>query len=244
MFKLSFLAIGLIFAILAPLSVAAAPAGKAVAVSGSASSSGPTGKMVLATGSAVFEGDTISTGFSGRVQLLFSDRTKLVVGPSSRVKIDKYVLGRNKKLSAFAIRAARGTFRFISGTSKKSAYKISIKSATIGIRGTSFDFANKGRTAVVLYAGSVQVCIGGSCTTLRNKCDLAQQTGRGLFKSTTQQLAPNAYNITFPYIRREAGLLPAFRVGAGACDLGVGRGPGNSEKSDGQGGDNGGQGRQ
>ncbi len=215
--------------------IAQTHAGKAVAVSGSATSSGQQGKRTLSTGSSVFQGDTISTGFTGRVQLLFSDNAKLVVGPRSKVKIDDYVLGRDKKLSSFAIQAARGTFRFISGNSKKSAYKISIKTATIGIRGTSFDFANNGRTKVVLYTGSVQVCIGGSCQTLRNKCDLAQQAGARVTKATTRQLVPNAYNVTFPYIRAESRLLPAFRVNAAACDFDANASP----KGDGRGDDNG-----
>ncbi|VAW00835.1 hypothetical protein MNBD_ALPHA08-661 [hydrothermal vent metagenome] len=218
-------------------------AGKAVAVAGSATSSGQQGKRTLSTGSSVFQGDTITTGFTGRVQLLFSDNAKLVVGPRSRVKIDNYVLGRGKTVSSFAIQAARGTFRFISGNSKKSAYKISIKTATIGIRGTSFDFANAGRTKVVLYTGSVQVCIGGSCQTLRNKCDLAQEAGDRIIKATTAQLVPNAYRLTFPYIRGESSLLPAFRVNAAACDADFGPSrQGNDGGSSGGSGGRGGKG--
>jgi len=215
--------------------VAQTHAGKAVAVSGSATSSGQQGKKTLSTGSSVFQGDTITTGFASRVQLLFSDNAKLVVGPRSKVKIDNYVLGRGKKVSSFAIRAARGTFRFISGNSIKSAYKISIKTATIGIRGTSFDFANTGRTNVVLYAGSVQVCIGGSCQTLLNKCDLAQEAGSRVLKSTTEQLVPNAFSATFPYIRRESSLLPAFQVNAAACDSSAGSSPEGEGNDGGQG---------
>lgn len=215
--------------------IAAAPAGKAVKVSGSATTTGQNGHKTLSTGSEVFQGDVIKTGYTSNVQLLFSDQTKLVVGPRSEVKIDDYVLGDGNQVSALAIRAARGTFRFITGESKKSAYKISINKATIGIRGTELDFANRGKTSVVLYSGSIQVCIKNSCKTLKNKCDLAQTTNNQTFKSTTQQLVPNAYSVTFPYIRGESRLLPAFRVGASACDSGVGNGP----KTDSGGGDNG-----
>ncbi len=210
---------------------AATLAGKAVGVAGSATSTGQGGAKTLSTGNSVYQGDTIQTGFTGRVQLLFSDQTRLVIGPRSKVKLDQYVLGRNKKVSAFAIRAARGTFRFISGKSKKSVYKISIKTATIGIRGTSFDFANFGTSSVVLYTGSIQVCIGGSCQLLRNKCDLARESNGRVHKSTTGQLVPNAYRLTFPYIRKESSLLPGFRVAAAVCDSSTGSDT-NSDGSD------------
>ena len=218
--------------------IAKTPAGKAVKVSGSASTSGPRGKMRLSTGNAVFAGDTIKTGFSSRVQLLFSDQTRLVVGPRSKIRLDSYVLGRKNSASSFAIKAARGTFRFLSGKSKKSIYKISTSTATIGIRGTSFDFADRGQVSVVLYSGSVQVCTSRSCTTLVNKCDLAQESRGRITKSTTAQLVPNAYNLTFPFIRRESLLLPGFRVGAGACDAQAGQGPSGGNGNGDRGGAN------
>lgn len=224
--------------------VAKQPVGKAIKVNGSATSTGSQGKRTLSTGSPVFQGDTIKTGYSGRVQMLFADRTKLVVGPRSKVKIDSFIFKNNNTASAFAIKAARGTFRFISGKSKKSVYKISVRTATIGIRGTSFDFANRGKTSVVLYSGSVLVCKGNSCNRLTNKCDLARETSRGIQKSTTEQLVPNAYRLTFPFIRRESTLLPGFRVGAGACDSGVGGGAtgGGNGNNGNSGGNNGGTG--
>ncbi len=123
-----------------PHSYAATPVGKIEKASGSARASGPAGTRSVKTGSDVFLGDTIKTAGSVELQIRFLDQTKLVIGPSSTLKVDQFVLKGNNTASKFAIRAARGTFRFITGKSKKSAYKIFSRSATIGIRGTGFDF--------------------------------------------------------------------------------------------------------
>jgi len=49
--------------------------------------------------------------------------------------IDKYVLGEGGKLKKLTVRATKGTFRFISGTSAPSAYTIVTPAGTMGIRG-------------------------------------------------------------------------------------------------------------
>ena len=204
-------------------------AGIVFAIKGTATAIGPLGKRALRKQSAIFSGDIVKTGFSANVQLLFADQTKLVVGPRSKVTIDDFVLNTNDTqatASLFAIKAARGTFRFLSGNSKKSAYKISTKTATIGIRGTGFDFAYRGRTSVVLYKGAVEVCIGASCARLVNKCEMAVEQGGVMYKSSASQLPPGAFKLTFPYIRRENNLSKSYHLKAATCDSGAGSGPG------------------
>jgi len=216
---------------------AATPVGEIEKASGSASASGPAGTRSITTGSKIFLGDTIKTGGSIDLQILFLDQTKLVIGPSSTLKVDQFVLKKNNTASKFAIRAARGTFRFITGKSSKSAYKIFSRSATIGIRGTGFDFNATGRTSVVLYTGEITVCIGGNCRNLDRKCQMVRETNSSLFKTTTGELPPNAYRLTFPYIRAESRLLENYRLGAGVCDASGSQGP-----AGGGGGDNSGNG--
>ncbi len=224
-------------------SYALTPIGMIEQANGSASVNGPGGKRKLITGSSVFKGDTIKTGFWGRLHVRFTDQTKLVIGPRSKINIDEFVLDSDKSASSFAIRAARGTFRFISGLSKKSAYKISTRSATIGIRGTGFDFAERGGASIVLYNGLLTVCVQNTCKNLNNKCEIVLQRGGRLSKSSTAQLPPNAYNLTFPFIRSEASLLTEYRLGAASCDSGVGKGPkgGNSGGGNSEGGSGGGK---
>ena len=211
------------------------PAGIVTKANGSSTASGKQGNRRLRTRSNIFQGDRIKTGFSGLVHIQFTDKTKLVIGPRSTLTINQFVLAGNGTANSFAIKAVRGTFRFLSGKSRKSVYKISTQNATIGIRGTGFDFAYFGRTSVVLYTGSVIVCKGASCVTLRRKCEMAVEKGRRMQKSSTNQLVPGAFKLIHPYIRRENNLQPAYRLQASSCDSGVGTGVKGGNGSDGGG---------
>ena len=53
---------------------------------------------------------------------MFRDGTKLAVGWGSSVVIDKYVFDDDASVKQLSIKAAKGTFRWISGKSKSSAY--------------------------------------------------------------------------------------------------------------------------
>lgn len=210
--------------LVSPIDAIAKPtaAGKIVNSKGSASAQGISGKRTLRIGSSIFKGDTIKTGYTGRVDVLFLDKTKLVIGPRSNIAINEFAsISKGNVTTALAIKAARGTFRFLSGNSPKSAYKISTKTATIGIRGTGFDFSYRGRTSVVLYSGSVKVCSGSSCALLTNKCDLAVEQNGRMFKSHSSQLPPGAFKLTFPYIRSENNLSKAYRLKSADCDSGA-----------------------
>lgn len=226
------------FAFLAPLHAASA-VGNVIKAQGSAIATGTQGKRKIGKGSSVFQSDTIRTGFSDAVHILFRDKTKLTVGPRSQIRISSFVPASKGRVSKFAIRAARGTFRFITGHSRKSAYSISTKTATIGIRGTGFDFAIKNSTSVLLYVGSVKVCSGSKCTILRNKCDLSVQTNGGMRKTSSANLPPNAFRLTFPYVSRENRLPKSFRLGTADCESAPSGGPEAEGNDHGDTGDNG-----
>jgi len=68
-----------------------------------------------------------------------------------------------------------GAFRFVTGHSEKTAYKINTSVATIGVRGTILDIlSQRGKTTVVLQEGASRVCaIGGQCTELTQPGDTA-----------------------------------------------------------------------
>ena len=93
--------------------LAAAPAGKAVGVDPSASNQAGGTTRTLVVGADVGIGDKIVTGASGQVQLVFSDDTHLVVGPSSSLVIQSYLLRGGQTASKFAVNALSGSFRFI-----------------------------------------------------------------------------------------------------------------------------------
>src|SRR5690606_42119301 len=83
-------------------------------------------------------GDRVVTGPSGQVQILFSDRTELVVGPRSALLIEDYLLRNDGSAGKFAINALSGTFRFVTGGAPKDSYVIKTPTGTIGVRGTAF----------------------------------------------------------------------------------------------------------
>lgn len=121
----------------------------------------------------VHRDERIRTSQSGLGQFIFRDGTKLAVGWGSSVIIDKYVYDDTDSVKRLSIKAAKGTFRWVSGNSKSSAYQIQTPAGTIGVRGTAFDFyvGPDGTTAVVLLNGAATFCGPGGCRQLQQRCD-------------------------------------------------------------------------
>ena len=131
----------------------------------------------LVVGSDINIGDTVQTGERGQVQILFSDNTKLVVGPSSSLKIEDYLIRNNGSAGKIAVDMLAGSFRFVTGTSPKPDYVINTPTGTIGVRGTGFDTRIIDKIAYVLmYDGVTVICENSSkrCKTLSGFCELGQ----------------------------------------------------------------------
>src|SRR5947207_2324348 len=163
-------AVGLIS--LAVTAHAAEPIGKVVAVGGSPTGSG----RALIAGSPVYENDRLVTG-KGNIQIIFIDDTKLVVGPNSSLVVDRFLLKGGKSAQKFSVNALRGTFRFITGDMAKKAYDIQTASATIGIRGTGFDFSSGRETLVAVLEGGVSLCASGQCAAIPDQCGVGRAGG-------------------------------------------------------------------
>ena len=89
----------------------------------------------LAVGSGVHANETVKTGTSGKAGLQFHDQSNLSVGPSSQVRLDKFVYDPNKGTGSTVIEATRGTFRFSTGAQNKGEVKIKTPYGTLGTRG-------------------------------------------------------------------------------------------------------------
>ena len=179
------------------------------------------GKRNLEPATAVYLGDKILTGPIGEAQLRFRDQTKMVVGPNSQLLIDNFVYAGGGKAQDVSINAVRGTFRFITGNSAKTAYSLKTPVATIGVRGTQFDFsvAPSGRMDFVLYEGSATICSNsGGCLKLTGSCSVAMVPPGGpakrIGKRTERQ---NVLDTAFPYLKEQARLQPGFRAEIGNC---------------------------
>jgi hypothetical protein len=90
----------------------------------------------LAPGSNVHESETIRTGSAGIANLRFNDSTNLSVGPTSTVRLDKFVYDPKKQgAGSMTIEASRGAFRFVTGSQNKGEFKIKTPYGTLGVRG-------------------------------------------------------------------------------------------------------------
>src|SRR5262249_37419938 len=72
---------------------------------------------------------------NGQADLRLIDHTNLSVGPSSTVRLDKFVYDPKKGSGSVAIDATKGAFRFVTGSQNKSGYKVKTPYGVIGTRG-------------------------------------------------------------------------------------------------------------
>jgi hypothetical protein len=175
----------------------------------------------LRLGDSVAVGDIVRTGRGGEAQIIFTDQTRIVVGPNSSLRIDEALFRNNNTARRLTVSALGGTFRFISGESASRAYAVRTPTATMGIRGTAFDFTVTGTdsTDLVVYDGEVRFCgdrrqcavVPGGCNTVT----LARDNAFVLPETVEEKTARLSEN--FPYLRSQARLLPPFQLGADGC---------------------------
>ncbi|SLN67173.1 FecR protein [Ruegeria meonggei] len=175
----------------------------------------------LRVGMDVQSGDSISTNRSGVVQLVFVDETKIAVGPNAKMTLDVTMLRGNKKAKNFAVQALGGSFRFISGKSKKRAYSIQTPTATMAVRGTTFDMwvVPGTQSAMVVLEGRVEMCgLNGSCQATGRQCSLFATTQKGgVGRPADQAQYEKALQEGFPFIQSQDSLLAPLQVDYGGC---------------------------
>jgi hypothetical protein len=126
-------------------------------------------------GDGVLRDEIVRTGLDSAARLVMADSTNLSLGPNATIKLDRTVFNDEHSYREIAIRLTTGAFRFVTGHSEKTAYKITTSLATIGVRGTTLDIlSQRGRTTVVLQDGASRVCTtGGQCVDLTQPGDTA-----------------------------------------------------------------------
>ena len=79
----------------------------------------------------------------------------LTVGPSSLVKLDRFVYAGEGLSGAIAVNVLKGALVFATGNAAKHSYLITTPTAAIGVRGTIFRIeATASKTRVVLEEGA------------------------------------------------------------------------------------------
>ena len=93
----------------------------------------------LATGDDVHQNETIRTGSASSAELGFLDQTRLAVGASAAVKLDRFVFEPDRGARSVVLTATKGVARFVSGAGPSAVYQVRTPHATIGVRGTVFE---------------------------------------------------------------------------------------------------------
>lgn len=209
------LSAGMLVLALGSLEASAQQVGEAVLIKTSVTGNGRN----LVIKSPVHRDERIRTSNTGLGEFVFRDGTKLAVGWNSSVVIDEFVFNDTTSLKDLSVKAAKGSFRWISGGSNSSAYKIATPAGTIGIRGTAFDVyvGSGGITAVVLLQGRVRFCGANGCRELRRRCDFLIATPRGGVSEparvSSDALRRLQNSRALPFITGSQRLSHRFRVG-------------------------------
>jgi len=105
----------------------------------------------------IYQDQLIKTGPDGATEISFLDETTITIGPDSELTLDKFVFNPEPGQGAVVVTLSTGVIRFFSGKLPKEAYLIKTPTATMGVRGTTFDLVvdQIGETTVAVSEGEV-----------------------------------------------------------------------------------------
>jgi hypothetical protein len=138
-------------------------------------------KSQINVGDGVLRDEIVHTGLDSAARLVMADSTNLSLGPNATLKLDRTVFNDEHSYRDIAVGLTSGAFRFVTGHSEKTAYKITTPLATIGVRGTILDILSlRGQSTVVLQDGMALVCtLSFQCISLTQPGDTAIITSTG-----------------------------------------------------------------
>jgi hypothetical protein len=122
------------------LAEAPSPAGHVKTSSGAAYIVRNDAAMAARPGMALFETDALRTGADGTVGITLKDDTRLSLGPSSEVRLERYMFAPAEGGFAMVLKFARGVAAYVSGRMAKlapDAIRLETPSAIVGVRGTT-----------------------------------------------------------------------------------------------------------
>ncbi len=114
----------------------------------------------LSAGNGVFLDDNVRTANASAAQLQFLDQTRLRIGPSASVVLDRFVFNPDGTAREGTVEVTTGAVRWIGGgVSRPGTEKVRTPHAVIAVRGTVFDvLVESRRTIVTLREGVIEVC--------------------------------------------------------------------------------------
>src|SRR5262245_50183482 len=123
-----------------PASAQSLPVGRVKVASGSAFVVRGEKTVPAKVGEAIFESDALRTGADGQIGITLKDETRVSLGPSSEVRVDRFVYAPAESNFALALRLVHGVAAYVSGRIAKLApdsIRLETPAAIVGIRGTT-----------------------------------------------------------------------------------------------------------
>ncbi len=133
--------VALVFAAVTPV-MAQQPssAGRIKTVSGTAFIVRDSATIPAQPGQVVFESDALRTGADGSLGVTLKDDTRLSLGPSSEVRLERFVYEPGSSNFGLALKFVRGVTAYVSGRMAKLApdsIRLETPAAIVGVRGTT-----------------------------------------------------------------------------------------------------------
>ena len=116
------------------------PAGHVKIVSGSAFIVRQNATVPARPGEPVYATDALRTGADGAVGVTLNDDTRLSLGPSSEVRLERYVYVPGEGNFGMVLSFVRGAAAYVSGRMAKlapDAIRLETPAAIVGVRGTT-----------------------------------------------------------------------------------------------------------
>jgi hypothetical protein len=120
-----------------------APAGRIKVATGSVSIVRGDMNIPARPGDAVFASDTLRTGADGTLGITLKDDTRVSLGPSSEVRIERFVYAPETGALGMVLNFVRGAAAYVSGHMAKLApnsIRLETPAAIVGVRGTTLAF--------------------------------------------------------------------------------------------------------
>ena len=98
------------------------------------------GLIPARAGQALFEADGLRTGVDGRIGVTLKDDTRVSLGPSSEVRLERFVYAPADGSLGLVLKIVRGVTAYVSGRIAKLApdsVRLETPTAIVGVRGTS-----------------------------------------------------------------------------------------------------------
>jgi hypothetical protein len=134
------LAVALVLATAPVFAQQPVPAGRIKVASGEAFIVRNASDLPVRVGDVVFESDGLKTGADGRIGVTLKDDTRVSLGPSSELRVERFAYAPAEGRLGVVLRMARGVAAYVSGQIAKlspDAVRLETPAAIVGVRGTT-----------------------------------------------------------------------------------------------------------